>query len=226
VNYSKVGGSIPPLPTTHFTAMNRLAEARRTTMSHLDLTPATSRIGSLVASVRDDQLDDPTPLPAYRVRELLDHIGGVARAFTCAARKERNELTDRVPTDPSQPLDPEWRTVIPRDLEVLAAAWADPLAWEGTTRIAAGDNPASVVGLVVTDELVIHGWDLARALGAEYDADPDLIAGARDFLDLVAQPDLPEGDRVPFGPPKPVPADASPLDEVLLLCGRDLTWTR
>jgi uncharacterized protein (TIGR03086 family) len=194
-------------------------------MSTLDLTPATARIVSLLAAVRDDQLDAPTPLPAYRVSELIDHIGGLAQAFTCAARKERSELTDRTPADPSGPLSADWRQAVPSDLETLAAAWADPAAWTGTTHIAGDDSPAEVVGLVVTDELVVHGWDLARAIGADYDAEPDLVAGARQFLDMVISPELPSGDTVAFGPPRDCPRNASPLDEVIALCGRDLAWS-
>jgi uncharacterized protein (TIGR03086 family) len=195
-------------------------------MSQLDLSSATNRIAALVAAVRDDQLDDPTPLPAYRVRELLDHIGGMAQAFTAAARKERNELTDQTPEDPSRPLADDWRTAIPRDLGILAAAWADSDAWQGETRIAGGDNQAAVVGLVVTDELVVHGWDLATAIGADYDADPALVDGAKQFLAMFVNADLPAGDAVPFGPPRAAAADASPLHEVLALCGRDLDWSR
>jgi uncharacterized protein (TIGR03086 family) len=195
-------------------------------MTQLDLSPATDRIAALVATIDDEQLDDPTPLPAYRVRHLLDHIGTLAQAFVCAARKERNELTSQQPTDPSRPLPDDWRTAIPRDLGLLAAAWADPLAWEGETRIAGMDSPAESVGLVVTDELVVHGWDLARAIGADYDAEPDLIAGAKQFLGMVVSDDMPAGDRVAFGPPRPLPSDASPLEEVLALCGRDVGWTR
>jgi uncharacterized protein (TIGR03086 family) len=132
---------------------------RRNCMTQLDPSSATEWIVALAASVRDDQLNDPTPLPAYRARELLDNTGGPAQAFTCAVRKERNELTERTPTDPSGPLLDDWRSAIPRDLDILAAARAEPDAWNGETRIAGGDNPASVVGLVVTDELVVHGWD-------------------------------------------------------------------
>jgi uncharacterized protein (TIGR03086 family) len=195
-------------------------------MTQLDLTPVTSRIAALLAIVDDSQLDDPTPMPAYNVRNLIDHLGTIAQAFTFAALKDRNELTERVPNDPSRPLAPDWRTAIPRDLETLTAAWAEPSAWDGTTRIAGSDSPAGVVGLVVTDELVIHGWDLARSLGADYEAEPELIAASKQFLDMVVNDDLPPGDDVAFGPPKPVAADATPLEEILALCGRQVNWSR
>jgi uncharacterized protein (TIGR03086 family) len=195
-------------------------------MTQLDLSPATKRITDLLAKVSDNQLDDPTPMPAYRVRELVDHIGGLAKAFVAAARKDIGEISEQTPDDPSRPLPEDWRSSIPRDLETLAQAWTDPQAWEGMTRIAGNDSPGEVVGLVVTDELVVHGWDLAQAIGAEYDAEPALIAGAKQFLEMFVSDDMPAGDSVAFGPPRPVPSDATPLQEVLAMCGRDIGWKR
>ena len=60
-------------------------------MDTLDFGPATPALAGVVAGVRDDQLGDPTPCPAYTVADLVDHIGGFPIAFTAAARKERLE---------------------------------------------------------------------------------------------------------------------------------------
>ena len=53
-----------------------------------DLHPAARRLASLVEQVDDDQLGTATPCPDYTVGDLLDHIGGLAVAFTEAARKD------------------------------------------------------------------------------------------------------------------------------------------
>ena len=58
-------------------------------MTHTpDLTAAAARVATLLRGVSDDQLDGPTPCPAYTVGDLVDHIGGLALAFTWAATKE------------------------------------------------------------------------------------------------------------------------------------------
>ena len=57
----------------------------------------------------------------------------------------------------------DWRSRIPRDLAALAAAWRDPEAWTGMTRAGGIDLPGEIAGVVALDELVVHGWDVARA---------------------------------------------------------------
>ncbi len=133
-------------------------------MTALDLTPAAQRMTALVNGIRDDQLDAPTPCPSHPVGDLLAHVGGLALAFTAAAKKERGDLVEQAPGDSNlPPLPGDWRARIPADLDALAAAWAQEDAWTGMTRIAGGDTPGEIAGLVCLDELVVHGWDLARS---------------------------------------------------------------
>jgi uncharacterized protein (TIGR03086 family) len=114
---------------------------------------------------------------------------------------------------------------IPRDLAALAGAWREPGAWTGMTRIAGMDAPAEAVGLTAADELVVHGWDVARATGQPYTCEPELLAAAESFLAQFAGPDAPAGPEVPFGPAQPVPASAPELDRVVALAGRDPGWS-
>ena len=114
--------------------------------------------------------------------------------------------------------------MIPRDVTAAAAAWAEPAAWAGVTRIAGADGPAQAIGLALADELVVHGWDLARATGRPYDCEPELLDAAEGFLDRCASPGAPGGPDVPFGPPRPLPDDACSLDRVIALAGRDPRW--
>ncbi len=114
--------------------------------------------------------------------------------------------------------------MIPRDVTAAAAAWAEPAAWAGVTRIAGADGPAQAIGLALADELVVHGWDLARATGRPYDCEPELLDAAEGFLDRCASRDAPAGPDVPFGPARPLPDDACSLDRVIALAGRDPRW--
>ena len=58
-------------------------------------------------------------------------------------------------------------------LDQLAEAWADPAAWEGLTEAGGLTMPAEVAGTVALDEVVLHGWDLARATGQDDRLDSD-----------------------------------------------------
>ncbi len=82
------------------------------------------------------------------------------------------------------------------------------------------DLPAEVAGIVALDELVIHGWDLARATGqpAGYDG-PELEA-----VHGMVQQFRSSGVDGLFGPPVPVPEDAPLLHRIVGLAGRDPSW--
>lgn len=190
-------------------------------MPDFDLTPAADGLAALVATVPDDALAGPTPCPAMTVADLLDHIAGLSVAFTAAATKEELPGGPASPSASADALVPDWRTEIPARLAALAQAWRAPDAWEGMTMAGPIEMPAPAAALVALDEVMVHGWDVARATGQAYDPDPALLEAVHGF---VAQ----FGDERPpglFGPIVPVPDDAPLLDRVIGLTGRDPGWT-
>ncbi|MEY9489417.1 uncharacterized protein (TIGR03086 family) [Streptomyces calvus] len=188
----------------------------------LDLGPQARIVARLAEHVTDDELAGGTPCPEYAVRAMLGHILGLAVAFRDAARKDLGVTTDTSPDSAVPDIGPGWREELPKTLDELADAWRDPAAWTGMTRAGGVDLPGEVAGAVVADELVIHGWDLARATGQDYTPDPAALRAVHDFLAAAAQ----ESDRGPFGPVVPVPDDAPLLDRAVGLSGRDPGWTR
>ena len=158
-------------------------------------------------------------------RSLIQHVGTLARAFTAAARKAGGPLTDQAPPGDAGLLEPGWREQIPRDLDTLAAAWNEPGAWTGMTRIAGMDAPAEMVGVTVADEIAVHGWDVAQATGQSWECEAGILAAAMQFLDQFASPDAPAGPEVAFGPSRTLPADTPLLDRVVARAGRDLDWS-
>ncbi|MFI1045423.1 TIGR03086 family metal-binding protein [Streptomyces griseoruber] len=190
-----------------------------TTTRILDLGPQSRIVARLAAAVRDEQLTHGTPCPAYPVGTLLGHLAGLAAAFRDAARKDLGATTDTPPTDSEPRLGPGWRTELPRVLGELAEAWREPAAWTGMTRAGGVDLPGAVAGAVAADELVIHGWDLARATGQEYTPDPVALEATYAFLRAAAD-DPSRGGGI-FAPVVPVPEDAPLLDRAVGLSGRD-----
>ncbi|MFE5217821.1 MULTISPECIES: TIGR03086 family metal-binding protein [unclassified Streptomyces] len=192
-------------------------------MTMVDLGPQTRILAGLAESVSDDRLADATPCPDLPVRNLLGHLLHLSVAFRDAARKDLGAATDTNPNATLPDIGPGWREELPKVLDELADAWRDPAAWTGDTRAGGVDLPGAVAGAVVADELVIHGWDLARALGLPYDPDPDALASAHGFLRAAAADDPSRGGGI-FGPVVPVPADAPLLDRAVGLSGRDPGW--
>ena len=195
------------MPPTSYLAMS----------TQLDLQPAARRLADLVAAVPDHALDRPTPCERYTVGDLLDHIGGLAIAFAAAARK--TPLNGAASGDASR-LGPDWRERIPGDVITAGEAWHDPEAWTGMTAAGGVDLPGDVAGVVALDELVIHGWDLAKATGqpAGYDG-PGLEA----VYGVVSQ-FRSAGVEGIFGPAVEVPESAPLFDRILGLAGRDPAW--
>ena len=67
-------------------------------MGIADLEPATRQLAELITRTREDDLSRPTPCPAYALGDLIEHVGGLALAFTAAARKDRGPRTGAQPS--------------------------------------------------------------------------------------------------------------------------------
>jgi uncharacterized protein (TIGR03086 family) len=194
-------------------------------MTSIDIEPATRRLADLVGGVRDEQLGDPTPCPEYTLGDLLDHVGGLALAFTAAATKATGGPASQGPSGDAKRLGDDWRIRIPRDLAGLAEAWRDPAAWSGTTRAGGIELPGEVAGLVALDEVMIHAWDVARSSGQAYDCDPGLLEVVHGFVAQFAGPGHEAEREGLFGPEVEVPQDAPLVDRVIGLAGRDPAWS-
>ncbi|MFF8019639.1 TIGR03086 family metal-binding protein [Streptomyces sp. NPDC007896] len=192
------------------------------TFDTFDLGPQALIVARLAAGMTQEQLDRATPCPGLAVHNMLGHLGGLAVAFRDAGRKDLGVTTDTDPGSVVPDIGPDWRAALPKALDELAEAWRDPAAWTGVTRAGGVTLPGAVAGAVAADELVVHGWDLARATGQEYEPDAVALRAAYGFLAAAAESSGPGGGV--FGPVVPVPDDAPFLDRVIGLSGRDPGW--
>jgi uncharacterized protein (TIGR03086 family) len=190
----------------------------------LDFDPPARGLRALLLGVDDDELLGPTPCPDWTVAALIDHLMGLTYAFTQAARKRTDAPgTSEPPPAPSaQHLSRHWRSRLPVLVEELATAWKDPAAWTGTTQAGGVTMPATAMGMVAMNELIMHSWDLARATGQQYAADPRTLEILIDFLSQGPA----EGTPGMFGPRVPTDDEATLLDQALGLTGRDPHWRR
>jgi uncharacterized protein (TIGR03086 family) len=187
----------------------------------LDLAPSVRQLKSLLYGVTDEALAAPTPCSDWTVGDLLDHLTGLTRAYTQAAQKLAEVPgTSTAPSAPSgADLHPRWRSRLPAQLDDLATAWAAPGAWTGMAQAGGVTMPAVVMGVVVVNELTIHGWDLARATGQDFAADPRTLQALITYLSKGAEAGtggilagLDEGDEGPL------------LERAVILSGRDPAW--
>ncbi len=154
-------------------------------------------------AVTDASHDQPTPCAEWKVSDVVAHAVGVQAAFGGALGAGTAE-------------DADWPTA--RD--AMRTALASPGATEGTAFYAGfgGEVPKAMLVSVATTDLLVHTWDLARALGVDATLPTDSAAAA-----LAALQSLPaEVLRAPgrFGPEVEVPADADPQTRLLAFAGR------
>ena len=193
-------------------------------MPMVELEPAAKQMADLIEGVPDEMLGAPTPCREYTLGDLVDHVRQLTIAFTAAAKKDTAGMTSgRAPGD-AKNLDDDWRTRIPRDLSALAEAWREPAAWTGMTMAGGIDLPGELAGIITLDELVVHGWDVARASGQDFDQDRESLEAVYGFVRQFSSAGE-EAREGMFGPEVAVPDDAPLLDRLLGLTGRDPGWS-
>src|SRR5688572_21117795 len=152
-------------------------------------------LGGVVAGIRPEQLDDPTPCKEYTVRGVLEHMISGATAFAAAYRGE-----PAAPPDLSDPL---------RDfgpvLGDLVGAITAPGALDQTVQAPFGPTPGETFARFVVLDGLVHGWDMARATGQPYAPPDELVAEADAFAREVLDP-LRDGDT--FADPTEPGSDA------------------
>jgi uncharacterized protein (TIGR03086 family) len=193
-------------------------------MPDLDLRPAIQRLAAILRAVPDDALDRPTPCEGMTVGQLIGHVDGFAQVFTLSARKDLGPMTATPPRPDDADLAPGWQERAAGHLAELAEAWQDDGAWDGMTQAGGVDLPGAAAGHVVLDELIVHGWDLARSTGQPFEADERDLAAVEEMIGQLRDGNT---GAIPglFGPAVAPPADATPLERVLALTGRDPSWS-
>jgi uncharacterized protein (TIGR03086 family) len=161
----------------------------------------------VMGQIGPGQLDHPTPCPDFDVKALVGHLLEWGPALVAAGYQA-------APTTTYPDLDGY--------LDAIAAAWGRPEAWTGTTSMGGYDMPATTMGGMVLGEVVVHGWDLARATGQPVGWPVEVL----DFLCAEVARTGEQGRAMGvYGPVVPVPPDASALDRLIGLTGRDPAWT-
>jgi len=193
-------------------------------MPPIDLRAPAQLMTEILAGVPDDALDAPTPCEGMTVGQLVGHVDGFAQVFTHSARKDLGEMTATPPNPDDADLQPGWQDRAAGHLAALGEAWQAEDAWDGMTQAGGVDLPGAVAGRVVLDELVVHGWDLARATGQPFQPDDAHLA---EIEATVRQLRGDNDGAIPglFGPAVTVADDAPALNRVLGLTGRDPSWS-
>jgi uncharacterized protein (TIGR03086 family) len=173
-------------------------------------------------------LDRPTPCAGWDLRALLEHMTGQDHGFAAAVRAARTGGDADVSAFAPRQLGPSPATTVATGLDEVVAAFADGAESPVLLPEFGARLPLPIVaGMHLVDTLV-HGWDVAAALGAQaaYSAglDAEVVAAALDMAEQVPDDASREAPGAPFGHALTAPADADPWTRTLTLLGRDPAW--
>jgi uncharacterized protein (TIGR03086 family) len=187
-------------------------------MDSLDvLKLAQDEFDSRLTAVSNDQWELLAPDGEWTVRSLVAHVIGVNAMGTAllmgATAEEAASIigNTRVGDDPIS----EFRATA----AARAAGFAVPGALEGTYHHPALDMTGDMLLGTQINELVLHSWDLARAIGVDETMSPLVVQASWDFLSPLA-PFIATMGVFGDGPSGTVGDDAPLQQRLLDLSGR------
>lgn len=184
------------------------------TTENLELAFAAAR--AVLAKVRRDQLDDPTPCASWTVRDIVNHLVGNAFYFATAV----NTGASSGPGDDDY-TGGDWIATYDDGVTQAVAAFGSPGALDKSVALHFGSIPVAVFLGIATTDAFVHAWDVARATGQDTDLDPALAATLLEGARMFVQPAFRGDDtKAPFGPEQAAPANGSNADTLAAFMGR------
>jgi uncharacterized protein (TIGR03086 family) len=176
---------------------------------------ALQETGRIVAGVGEDQWHEPTPCDEWDVHELLNHIVSgnrwvrpLVEGETIAGVGDRLD-GDLVGHSPYMAYEAS-----AADAE---RAFCEPGALGAMCAVSYGPIPGEAYCRDRFLDVLVHGWDLARATGQDTTLDPELVAAALEIIEPHRELLAASGA---FGTPSDPPAGADPQTRLLAWLGR------
>jgi uncharacterized protein (TIGR03086 family) len=177
---------------------------------------ALAQTETIVAAVAPGQLSLPTPCADYDVRALLSHVvGALTRHAVVGEGGDGMAVRPHVDGIP----DDGWLDAYHAARIRVTAAWADDAKLDALVEVPFGKVPGRVAVSSYVQEVLTHGWDLAKATGQPTELDPELATWTLAISRRILPPER-RGGQIPFGPVVPVPPGAGPYTRLAAWLGR------
>jgi uncharacterized protein (TIGR03086 family) len=180
---------------------------------------AQEAFGERVRAIGADQWSLPTPDSEWDVSALVDHLIDENQWLPPLARGHDLDAAGKIVEGAKQSAGDDLAKVFADSALASADAVKEDGAMERSASLSRGPTPMrDYLGEMIFDHLV-HAWDLGKAIG--YDGKPlpdDVVAAVYEMAKPMA-PMLASSGM--FAEPVVVPDDASTLDKLIALTGRD-----
>jgi uncharacterized protein (TIGR03086 family) len=170
----------------------------------------------VVAQVQADNLGKITSCSEWNVRTLVNHMVEVLDALEAPARGEAlsfntKGVQDVIGDDPAGAFTAK--------VSEFVVAWSAPGATDRVVTTMFGEQPAQIyLGLAIAD-MLLHGWDLATAIGAAYTMDEQASADVLANMQRMLQPEM-RGEGKAFAEEVQVDPSAPVQERLLAFSGR------
>ena len=164
--------------------------------------------------VAPDDWERATPCPAWDVRALLNHVIGGNVRYTMLIRGGAAEAL--APTRTMDHVGENPRASFSQTFKIMYGAFAAPGALGVITHHPSGDRSGRELLAMRVMEQAVHGWDLARAIGADETIDADVAQFLLSVDELISN-----GQRDGFySAVDEIPTGLTDQDRLLYLVGR------
>ncbi len=175
---------------------------------------AVTNTRKIFANVKPAQMKDSTPCDKWDVAALMNHITGVSGyGINVLAGAQANDADHDAAKGGTtlEAFDKARNRFVQRARE--------PGALTKMVKGPAGDMPAAVFVGIIFNDMLVHGWDLAKATKQDTTLPKDLVE--TDYAMVSPNfKNLPRGEKAPFKEAVSVPATASTQTKLLAGYGR------
>ncbi|BCY14080.1 TIGR03086 family metal-binding protein [Actinoplanes sp. L3-i22] len=189
-----------------------------------DLRPIHSTViratADLVGRATVADLTRPTPCAGWDLGDLLAHMTVQHLGFAAAARGHGADPAVWTPVRPGADFAERYAEAADAVIDAFAAP--DALVREVHLPELSPDRtfPGRLALTFHLVDYVVHGWDVATALGLPFRPSPEALAATLPIARSVPGGAARLAPGAAFAPALPVPPDTDPLTEILLLLGR------
>jgi uncharacterized protein (TIGR03086 family) len=170
----------------------------------------------VVDQVQSADLGKRTPCTDWNVRTLINHMVEVLDAVEAPARGEAlnfstQDVQDVIGQDPAGAFS--------KKASEFVAAWSAPGAPDRLVTTMFGEQPAQFyLGLAAAD-MLMHGWDLANAIGVPYTMDEAVATEVLTNMQQMLKPEM-RGQGKAFAAEVAVDPSASVQERLVAFSGR------
>jgi uncharacterized protein (TIGR03086 family) len=131
---------------------------------------------AVLGQLTEDDLSRPSPCAEYTVGEVGEHVvRSMVLLASVAGAQAGNPAAGSV-----GPAAGSAGSVGPLEEQVAVTAEAALAAWRrrglgGTVAVGRSTLPANLAVEIIPMELLVHGWDMARATGQQIDVPPEVV---------------------------------------------------